>query len=121
VLASRAAGRSVFRGVAELRVKESNRLALLAANLRTVGVAAEASADTLWVTGTDRPPAGPVDTQRDHRLAMAFAVLGTIPGSRVRLSETASVAISYPGFFEDLAQVLGKRGRGRGKGTTPDA
>lgn len=107
VLASRAAGQSVFRGVAELRIKESNRLELLAANLRAVGVAAEASGDTLWVTGSDRPPAGRVDTRRDHRLAMAFAVLGTVPRAKIRLSETASVAVSYPTFFDDLAVVTG--------------
>ncbi len=105
VLASRAEGRSVFRGVAELRVKESDRLELIARNLRAVGVTAEANADTLWVEGTDRPPAGRVETAGDHRLAMAFAVLGTVPGSRIQLSETQSVDVSYPGFFEDLARV----------------
>jgi 3-phosphoshikimate 1-carboxyvinyltransferase len=116
VLASRARGESVFHGVGELRVKESDRLALLAANLRAIGVTAEASADTLWVTGGDRPPRGRIETARDHRLAMAFAVLGTVPGARITLSETASVAVSYPGFFDDLAVVTGKREKGKGKG-----
>ena len=115
VLASRARGESVFHSVGELRVKESDRLALLASNLRAVGVTAEASADTLWVTGSDRPPRGRVETARDHRLAMAFAVLGTVPGAKIALSETASVAVSYPGFFDDLALVTGKREAGRGK------
>lgn len=105
VLASRADGESVFRGVAELRVKESNRLELLAANLRALGVTAEASADTLTVVGTDRPPRGRVETEGDHRIAMAFAVLGALPGARVRLSERASVAVSYPWFFDDLRKV----------------
>jgi 3-phosphoshikimate 1-carboxyvinyltransferase len=109
VLASRARGQSVFRGVAELRVKESNRLELIAHNLRSVGVPAEANADTLWVEGTDRPPVGRVETARDHRLAMAFAVLNTVPGARIGLSERASVAISYPTFFNDLQRVTGKR------------
>src|SRR2546422_9110616 len=80
-LASRAAGETVFREVGELRVKESNRLELVAANLRALGVAAEARGDDLFVRGTDRPPRGRVDTARDHRLAMAFAVLGTVPGA----------------------------------------
>src|SRR3989454_9465385 len=101
-LASRATGETVFRQVGELRVKESNRLELVAANLRALGVAAEARAEDLFVRGTDRPPRGRVDTARDHRLAMAFAVLGTISGADVRLSERASVAISYPAFFADL-------------------
>ncbi len=107
VLASRAADGSetVFRDVGELRVKESNRLELIASNLRAVGVEAEARASDLFVRGTTRPPRGPVDTARDHRLAMAFAVLGTVPGADIRLSERASVAISYPGFFRDLKRI----------------
>ena len=107
VLASRAAGggETVFREVGELRVKESNRLELIAANLRAVGVAAEARGNDLFVRGSDRPARGRVETAGDHRLAMAFAVLGTTPGAAVRLSERASVAISYPGFFRDLKRI----------------
>jgi 3-phosphoshikimate 1-carboxyvinyltransferase len=115
VLASRARGETVFREVGELRVKESNRLALLAANLRAVGVEAEARGDDLHVSGTERPPRGSVDTASDHRLAMAFAVLGTLPGADVRLSERKSVAISYPTFFRDL-RTIGERGKGKREG-----
>ena len=107
VLASRAApdDETVFHEVGELRVKESNRLELIAANLRAVGVAAEARNNDLVVAGSAGPPRGRVDTARDHRLAMAFAVLGTVPGADVRLSERASVAISYPRFFRDLKRI----------------
>jgi len=117
VLASRAAegSETVFREVGELRVKESNRLELIAANLRAVGAEAEARGNDLVVCGTTRRPSGPVDTARDHRLAMAFAVLGTIPGADVRLSERASVAISYPRFFDDLKRI---RETGHGKRET---
>lgn len=108
VLASRARGETVFRDVGELRVKESNRLELVAANLRAVGGGAEVVGDALHVQGSARPPRGRVETAGDHRLAMAFAVLGTLPGAAVRLSERASVAISYPGFFPAL------KGIGRG-------
>src|SRR5205823_10432081 len=113
VLASRAAAGSetVFREVGELRVKESNRLELIAANLRAVGVDAEARGNDLFVCGTTRRPSGRVDTARDHRLAMAFAVLGTLPGADVRLSERASVAISYPQFLRDLERMAGARHR----------
>jgi 3-phosphoshikimate 1-carboxyvinyltransferase len=111
VLASRALGETVFRDVGELRVKESNRLELVAANLRAVGVEAEVRGDDLCVRGAIQPPRGRVDTARDHRLAMAFAVLGTLPGADVRLSERASVAISYPAFFRDLRRI---RDGGRG-------
>jgi 3-phosphoshikimate 1-carboxyvinyltransferase len=112
VLASRARGETVFRDVGELRLKESDRLELVAANLRNVGVAAEVRGNDLFVVGTDRPPHGPVETARDHRLVMAFAVLGTLPGAAVRLSERRSVAISYPGFFRTL-QAIGRGARHR--------
>jgi 3-phosphoshikimate 1-carboxyvinyltransferase len=105
VLASRARGESVFRAVGELRVKESDRLGLLAANLRAVGAEAAVDGEDLVVQGGTAPPAGPVETAGDHRLAMAFAVLGTVPQARVRLSERASVAVSYPDFFEDLDRI----------------
>ena len=106
VLASRARGSTVFREVGELRVKESNRLELIAANLRGLGVRAEALGNDLHVEGTEKPPRGRVDTASDHRLAMAFAVLGTVDGANVKLSEKQSVAISYPSFFTDLKRIL---------------
>jgi len=105
VLAGRADGESVFRGVAELRVKESDRLKLMADNLRAVGIDAESSADTLWVRGSQAPPRGPVETAKDHRLAMAFSVLHTVPGADITLSERRSVAVSYPAFFDDLRRI----------------
>src|SRR5439155_897143 len=86
---------------------------LVAANLRAVGIEAEARGNDLRVRGTDRPPRGRVDTARDHRLAMAFAVLGTLPGAAVRLSERRSVAISYPRFFADLKRITSRGARHR--------
>ncbi len=106
VVASRAEGETVFRGVGELRVKESDRLSLLAQNLRRLGVEAEAGEQTLTVRGAERPPRGVVETALDHRLAMAFAVLGTVRGSDVRLSEDRSPLVSYPLFFGDLRSVV---------------
>jgi 3-phosphoshikimate 1-carboxyvinyltransferase len=105
VLASRACGATVFRSVGELRVKESDRLGLLAADLRAVGAEAVVDGEDLVVRGGPQPPAGRVDTAGDHRLTMAFAVLGTVPRARIRLSERASVAVSYPDFFEDLERI----------------
>jgi 3-phosphoshikimate 1-carboxyvinyltransferase len=104
-LAARAEGVSVFRGVGELRVKESDRLALVAGNLRALGVEAVTMGDALAVTGTDRPPRGRVRSDGDHRLAMAFAVLGTVPGADVRLDDRRCVAVSYPRFFSDLRRL----------------
>jgi 3-phosphoshikimate 1-carboxyvinyltransferase len=112
VLASRAEGTTVFREVGELRVKESDRLALLASNLRAVGARAEARGNTLSVQGGAAPPAGRVVTAGDHRLAMAFAVLGTLPGARVRVDDPGCAAVSFPGFHESLRALRAKR-RGR--------
>ena len=109
VLASRARGAMVFREVGELRVKESNRLELVAANLRAVGTQAEARGNDLFVEGSYAPPRGRVETASDHRLAMAFAVLGTLEGADVNLSERKSVAISYPEFFRDLTRIHARR------------
>jgi 3-phosphoshikimate 1-carboxyvinyltransferase len=97
-LASRAAGTTVFRQVGELRVKESDRLGLIAENIRRVGGVAEVEGDDLHVAGGDAPPRGSVRTAGDHRLAMAFAVLGTLPGARVRIDDLACAAVSFPGF-----------------------
>jgi 3-phosphoshikimate 1-carboxyvinyltransferase len=111
VLAARAEGTTIFRQVGELRVKESDRLGLIAENLRSVGCRAEVSGDDLHVEGGTEPPRGPVRTAGDHRLAMAFAVLGTVPGARIRVDDMACAAVSFPRFPETLRGVA-RRGRG---------
>jgi len=110
VLASRAEGASVFRDVGELRVKESNRLELVAENLRSVGADAYVSGDDLHVAGRARPAVGRVRTAGDHRLAMAFAVLGTVPGARVEIDDLGCSEVSFPRFPEALASIA--RGAG---------
>jgi 3-phosphoshikimate 1-carboxyvinyltransferase len=110
VLASRAAGTTTFRQVGELRVKESDRLGLIAENLRAVGADAAVVGDDLVVEGSGREPRGKVRTAADHRLAMAFAVLGTVPGARLRIDDMACAAVSFPGFPATL-RGIGARGR----------
>jgi 3-phosphoshikimate 1-carboxyvinyltransferase len=105
VLASRAAGATTFHQVGELRVKESNRLELIAANLRAIGAQAEAEGNVLRVEGSDRLPAGRVRTDGDHRIAMAFAVLGTIPGARVQVDDLSCADVSFPRFAETLRGI----------------
>lgn len=102
VLAARAEGTSVFHDVGELRVKESDRLRLLGDNLRAVGVSAEVEGNTLWVTGGDGPLAGRVRTDGDHRIAMAFAVLGTVHGARITVDDPDCAGVSFPDFHETL-------------------
>ena len=105
VVASRAQGTTTFRQVGELRVKESDRLGLMAENLRAVGVQAAVAGDDLVVEGGDRAPRGKVRTAADHRLAMAFAVLGTLPGARVSVDDMACAAVSFPDFSETLRGI----------------
>lgn len=105
VLAARAKGTTVFRQVGELRVKESDRLGLIAENLRAVGCRAEVLGDDLHVDGSTVVPRGRVRTAGDHRLAMAFAVLGTVPDARVRVDDMACAAVSFPAFPETLRGI----------------
>jgi 3-phosphoshikimate 1-carboxyvinyltransferase len=105
VLASRAAGETVFHDVGELRVKESDRLGLIAGNIRAVGGKAEARGDDLYIEGVESPPRGKVRTAADHRIAMAFAVLGTLPGARITIDDMACAAVSFPRFPETLRRI----------------
>jgi 3-phosphoshikimate 1-carboxyvinyltransferase len=105
VVASRAEGVTIFRQVGELRVKESDRLGLIAENLRSLGVEAAVEGDDLLVEGTDSPPRGKVRTAADHRLAMAFAVLGTVPGARIAIDDMSCAAVSFPNFTETLQSI----------------
>lgn len=109
VVAARAEGTTAFRGVGELRWKESDRFALLLENLRAVGVAADSGDDDLYVTGGHAPPIGSVRTGGDHRIAMAFAVLGSVPGAQIALDDVQCVAVSYPGFSAALRGLARRR------------
>jgi 3-phosphoshikimate 1-carboxyvinyltransferase len=105
-VAARAAGETVIRGAGELRVKESDRLAATAANLTALGVRAEERGDELRVHGSDAPLRGRVHAFSDHRIAMAFGILGALPGNRIQIDEPACVDISYPGFWADLDRAI---------------
>jgi len=111
VLASRAAGTTSFRRVGELRVKESDRLGLIAENLRAVGTNAQVLGDDLVVEGSDQAPRGKVRTAADHRLAMAFAVLGTVSGARIRVDDMACAAVSFPEFPATLRGIAARGGK----------
>jgi len=100
VAAASAQGVTRMRGLAELRVKESDRLAATAALLAANGVRVEIDGDDLIVHGTGRPPAGGglVETHMDHRLAMSGLVLGLSAAAPVRVDDTAFIETSFPGF-----------------------
>lgn len=109
VLAARADGETRISGAGELRVKETDRLRALAENLRAVGVQAEDAAEDLVVVGTDAPLRGRVVTHGDHRIAMAFGILGSLPGNEISIDDVACAAVSFPTFWEQLASVPGVR------------
>jgi len=104
-LATRAHGETVVRGAAELRVKESDRIAAVVSNLRAIGATAEEHPDGMTVTGTDVPLRGRVTTHGDHRIAMAFGVLGALPGNEIEIDDRDCASVSYPEFWNDLARV----------------
>jgi 3-phosphoshikimate 1-carboxyvinyltransferase len=106
-LAARAEGETVITGANELRVKESDRIAAVVANLRAIGAAAHELPDGMRIEGSDRPLRGPVVTHGDHRLAMAFGVLGAAAGNAIDIDDRDCVSVSYPGFWRDLARVTG--------------
>jgi len=108
-LAARAEGTSRFHGLAELRVKESDRLALLAENLTRVGATARVEGDDLVVEGSDVPLAGAVVTEGDHRIAMAFQVLGLAPGCAITVDDPDCADVSFPGFAATLADLEARR------------
>ena len=107
-VAARAEGTTEITGAGELRVKESDRIATVVANLRTLGADAEELADGLRVTGSDRPLRGHVVTHGDHRLAMAFGVLAALPENAITIDDPACAVVSFPGFWEQLASVIGR-------------
>ena len=106
-LAARAEGETVITGALELRVKESDRIAAVVENLRTIGVEATELEDGMRVVGSRKPLRGLVRTHGDHRLAMSFAVLGAVPGNDIRIDDPSCVAVSYPAFWSDLTRVIG--------------
>ncbi|HEX2207330.1 MAG TPA: 3-phosphoshikimate 1-carboxyvinyltransferase [Longimicrobium sp.] len=108
VLAARAQGETRITGAGELRVKETDRIAAVAGNLRVLGVEAEELEDGIVVRGTDRPLAGRVRAFHDHRIAMAFGVLGVQPGNAVQVDHREVVDVSFPGFWELIREVSGR-------------
>lgn len=97
---------TVVMGATELRYKESDRIAATVANLRAIGVMADEHADGFSVVGGGRRPLrGRISTHGDHRLAMAFGILGALDGNAIEIDDPACVGVSYPDFWADLRRV----------------
>lgn len=104
VAAARAEGVTTIRGAEELRVKESDRIAAMAAELRKMGVAVEEFPDGLRITGSEQLRAAEVESHGDHRIAMSMAVAGLAAEGTTTIQNASAVAISFPGFFEMIAK-----------------
>jgi 3-phosphoshikimate 1-carboxyvinyltransferase len=105
-VASRAEGETRIANATELRVKESDRITAVVTNLRALGVDVEEFPDGMRVIGSPRPARGHVVTHGDHRLAMAFGILGALPGNQITIDDPECVAVSYPSFWTDLSRVV---------------
>jgi 3-phosphoshikimate 1-carboxyvinyltransferase len=110
VAAACAQGTTSVRGATELRVKESDRIAVMAAGLRTLGIRIDETPDGATIHGCKleggQMHGGAVESHGDHRIAMAFAVAAQLADGEVSISDVANVATSFPGF-DDMARGMG--------------
>ena len=100
VAAALADGEKRLEGLGELRVKESDRLDAIVRGLTAAGVEAEESEDSLIIRGTGQPPRGgaEIGVRLDHRIAMAFLVLGMVSDGPIQIDDGTTIATSFPGF-----------------------
>ncbi|HID53638.1 MAG TPA: 3-phosphoshikimate 1-carboxyvinyltransferase [Anaerolineae bacterium] len=108
VAATQAAGDSTVRDAAELRVKEVDRISVLARELQQLGIDITEFADGFTVHGPVRPSGGEADSHDDHRLGMSLAILGLLAQNDTLVHDAACIADSFPGFVETM-QALGAR------------
>ena len=107
VAAAFAEGETVIRDAQELKVKESNRIASMVAELTKAGVDVEETDDGMIVRGGAKPHGAAFETYKDHRIAMSLAVLGLAAEGASRIDEPEVVAISYPDFFGTIEKLGG--------------
>lgn len=106
VMGALAQGVTVIRDAEELRVKESDRIATMAANLTAAGVAVAETADGMRVTGGPVSGGVAAESYGDHRVAMAMAVLALHAKAPLEIHDIACVATSYPGFWDDMERIV---------------
>ena len=104
VAAASAQGKTVFSGLEELRVKESDRIATMATGMRTLGIVVDETADGAVVHG-GRFKGGIVQSCGDHRVAMSLALAGTVASDPVLVEDVAAVETSFPGFPELMTEL----------------
>lgn len=102
VMAACASGTTIIRDAAELKVKESNRIETIVANLKAMGADITATDDGMVIHGGKPLHYAVTDTHRDHRIAMAFSIAGLIAEGGTEIADADCVEISYPQFYHDL-------------------
>jgi 3-phosphoshikimate 1-carboxyvinyltransferase len=107
IAAACAEGTTEIRDAAELRVKESDRVAVMATMLRDLGVGVEELPDGLVITGGAALRGARVDPHDDHRIAMAAAIAGVVGGAPVVIDDPGCAEVSFPGFYALLARAAG--------------
>ncbi|MDR0311384.1 MAG: 3-phosphoshikimate 1-carboxyvinyltransferase [Acidobacteriota bacterium] len=105
VLGSQTAGGLEISGAEELRVKESDRISALAVNLRAMGAEVMEKSDGLIVSGGRKLRGADIETRKDHRIAMAFAIAGLAAEDETRIHDAECVNISFPGFLDTLKNI----------------
>jgi 3-phosphoshikimate 1-carboxyvinyltransferase len=105
ILGSQVAGGLEIGDARELRIKESDRIAAVAGNLRAMGAEVEERPDGMVIGGGRRLRGADIVTEGDHRIAMAFAVAGLAADGETRIHDAECADVSFPGFFETLRGV----------------
>ncbi|MDD2958232.1 MAG: 3-phosphoshikimate 1-carboxyvinyltransferase [Lachnospiraceae bacterium] len=106
VMAAFASGTTIIRDAAELKVKESDRIAVMTENLSLMGVDIEATSDGMIIRGGRPVHGAAVDSRLDHRIAMSFAVAALAAEGTTTIKDASCVRISYPNFYEDLFSFM---------------
>ncbi|MBV9959644.1 MAG: 3-phosphoshikimate 1-carboxyvinyltransferase, partial [Acidobacteria bacterium] len=106
VLGTQVAGGLTIRDAAELRVKETDRIAATVENLRAMGASVEEHADGLTIQGRTRLRGATINPHGDHRIAMAFTIAALIADGASEIRDAECVAVSFPEFYELLESVL---------------
>ena len=115
IAAACASGKTIFEGISELRVKESDRLATVASGLNSCNVKVLETEDSLTINGVDMPEGGcKIPTHGDHRIAMAFLVLGMISKKPVTVDDVSMIETSFPKFLEIMENIGAKFSREKG-------
>ena len=106
VLAAFADGTTIIADAAELKVKESDRIAVMTDNLTRMGCDVQATDDGMIIHGGQPLHGTVIDSKKDHRIAMSFAVAGLVCDGELEIQDSDCVRISYPKFYDDLYSLI---------------